>query len=181
MKNFLLLFFFLFGHCLSAQQIRLDGYIVTANGDTLRGRISVQDTYSQVEFEQINTKGFKVYSPENLKLFSITDSKTFAPQEIPDDSVARLVFGEMLVWASPMTLFKFGDAFFVKKESKVYLLDKKESKYDNTKDITDHGSEVHIITNKRYIGILNYLMLDCTIPKKYIDGARLEDGSLTKI
>jgi hypothetical protein len=182
MKNFFVILFCLFcSHGLVAQKIKSDGYIVMATGDTLRGIISVQDSYTQVEFEQVNTNGFKLYGPESLKLFSIDDYKTYVPQDIPDDSLTRKVFGEMLVWGSPMTLFKFGDAFFLTKDSKVHVLDQKVSKYNNANEENERDTEMHVITNKRYIGMLNYLMLDCDDTKKHINNVRLEDESLIKI
>jgi len=178
MKSFLpLVFVILCSFTLKAQKVVVEGYIITLQGDSLRGQIVEKPTFTEVEFKQASDSESRLYKPDDIKLFCIENLKTFAQMEIPlDSSTTQKVFGEMLVWGEPMTLFKFGNSFYVRKDSKVELLNKIESKYQREEFETQD-----INVNKRYVGILNYLMLDCSKMKSKVNNVQLAEKSLIKI
>ncbi|NOU58843.1 outer membrane beta-barrel protein [Marinifilum caeruleilacunae] len=119
------------------------GYIVTSNGDTIKGEIAYtlkSKNYKSCTFKQ--GESITKYSPAELKIYSIDGIRAFASGIVPDFFVETLIEGEI-------SLYKKDLVYYVQKNGgEIHILEQ----YLKDKEVKTE--------NKRWKGIMLFLVKD---------------------
>lgn len=150
------------------------GYVVKANRDSVVGQVryaasDVNETSCQ--FRANANSEIINYSPKDLGVYGWMDGKRFRSLFLKDkESIARWVFAEVLVQGR-ISLFRYDGDYYVKKDSLILLPEPQKAVVE-----TPRGAFMNI--DKRYVGILNSLMAECTVKA---DEARYEAKDIAKL
>lgn len=130
------------------------GYVITQNGDTLRGEIffrSVQDMCTLCTFKTENRT--LNYSASEIAGFRFIDGKYFVSKKIKDHTffLEFLVKGKVSVYFSTD---KYADHYYIEKDS-LGLAELPYKEYFKIK-----GNNEVLIKSKKHIGLLTYFMQD---------------------
>lgn len=159
---------------LSAQDYR-PGYVVKNDLDSVNGFVAYRSDSKnllQCVFRETKDGETKSYNPEQLKSFGFHGDKKFrsvtAPQE---EGPSKKVFAKQLVFGK-MSLYKIRKNFVVQVRDTLIFLPVPKSK--DIKNSEGYWSK----RDKRYVGVLNYLIKDCQLSA---DEASYTEGDLTNL
>jgi hypothetical protein len=123
-------------------------YIVKTNGDTLRGELRSATSFShEIRFRTSANDEFTVYSPDEVVSFSNKGFQRF--KSIQNPKSLRKEFSQVLV-EGPASLYKTATGFLVDKDQQIYLLEKKDTIFNNMSKI-----------DRKYIGMLTVILSNC--------------------
>lgn len=151
-------FMFLFPLAATAQLDFRPGYVVMTNGDTLRGLVSYRGgkkNSEAVAFRQSKKARPTVYDANQVMAYGIYNARAFESLELPPGvpDTGR-VFARVLA-KGYFDLYRYRDLFLLDANDSLILLPKPRNE-----PVGGPDSKV-IKRSKRYIGVLNYVMLDC--------------------
>ncbi|MDO1451472.1 outer membrane beta-barrel protein [Rhodocytophaga aerolata] len=157
-----------------------DGYIVTHNGDTLRGFVDNRTETKnarQVGFKSTLSGEVTKYDPTTINAYGLTGDKMYEAKTIPVDSTStQKAFVELLV-KGKISLYRFKNdgSLYIEKDAKPL-----QALYQTDIKVYRNGLP-YIQIRKNYIGTLQWYMSDCSQIQKKIDHAKLDYLSLMKI
>ncbi len=156
----------------------IPGYIVTQQGDTLRGFIDYQSSAkSAFDFRTSADGETKAYGTSDIVGFGIVDGKSFKVKELPFGSGRSTVFAEVLV-RGRANLYRYENNFFIEKDTVLRALTQ------STRDVANKPGEKqgqYQLVQKQYAGILNVLFLDCQGMSNDVMNVKLSERDLTRI
>jgi hypothetical protein len=173
MKNHFLLLFLFIPAVLNSQTFE-SGYFINVDNDTIYGMIQrPSDVFASGSFlykDLEDSSRIKEPDPRSIKsIFFDRDSSFYEGVHLGRD----FYFGKVLV-SGKSNLYKSvhpqsGNTFYILKDSSGYY--KLEQSIEETR--------THIRTNNKYIGLLSYLLRDCSaIERDEIERTRYEDKAL---
>jgi hypothetical protein len=139
-------------------------YIVKTNGDTLRGELRFENKITSGILFRSSQESFTRYTPDEVTSFLNNGVQRF--RSIRNPQTSQNQFSEILV-DGPATLSKSGDVFFVLKEDKVYLLEKKDTTWNGM-----------IKKDKKFIGVLSVILTGCESIRKKLPSRTFSSSSL---
>lgn len=179
MKKVLLIFFALLSFLpLRAQTDFRPGYVVTYANDTLRGLIDYREGQKKYEacfFKRSPEATVEKFTAGAIQGYRFVHDKFFASKNIKSHAdTFKTVFAEVIVHGE-VSLFRYNDDFYVSKDtSALYrLANEKQIGYSNGKRV--------MLESNRYIGVLNFLMSDCSAVKSGVQHAKLFERNLTEL
>jgi len=144
------------------------GYAVKSNGDSIVGLVRYSagsKIHSHCSFKSTKESEAVSFTPLELKAFGIAGDQRWVSIVLPTTDQKK-VFARILI-SGPLTLYRYGDIFVVKKDDWVEL------PYPNKEVIqTDDGPKSRV--DRRYVGLLNALVADCGLTAndyKYTEGS----------
>lgn len=157
-QSILILFFFLVAHATSGQIDFRPGYIVKNGNDTIRGYVAYRGdkkNYSDCAFREKAKGEVVTYSPEDIMAYGIDGEKSFRSMELPKDAPKQGKVFVRVISEGYADLYRHEKVFLLKKEGYVTTIPSpKNEPYGAPEDMV-------VKRTKRYVGILNYTMLDC--------------------
>lgn len=176
------LFFLLTALCTSnivlAQSDFRKGYIITLENDTINGLIDYRDgtkNFETCSFKKNENDEIVDYRPSKLNGYRFKDDKYFKPRRIENqDGYQEYAFLEVLISGS-VSLYKHKSTFFIEKgDSSFHKLE------TETIETFSNGEKKQRVS-KKYLGILSFLLSDCSELRKEIQSVGLSEGPLMKI
>lgn len=156
-----------------AQSDFRDGYIVTAEGDTVRGKVNyASGLYKECRFR--STERDETFTPSQLRGYGFHEDKIFvsrSPDPAKPDSV--LVFFEVIVRGT-VSLYRLEGAFFLEKGADFVRLT------NPTEKVKINGEEV-TRRSRRFAQIANMMVADCPETKKMVEKLGLNERNLTEL
>jgi len=177
MKNIIFLLFFIVSFLNSNAQSYFDeGYIVTLEGDTVRGLIYTGAVYNFCRFKKTesDTK-VSTYAPYEIKGFGIINDKCFVSKVITGKVNNKVEYFLECLITGPTSLYKTNNTYYIETADTIISLAVEQKIIER-----DHGGKSTMFM-KKYVGILRYLFMDCEDLSSKIDKIKLTDKSLTKI
>jgi len=155
----------------AAQENYQPGYIVTHTGDTVKGSVLMPRSglarYEYCTFR--NTQGtITTYQPADVLAYGLNRGSFY--EGVPD----RNQFMEVLV---------LGRLDLLAEAAKIFLRDttgKLHELINTTKHVERNGSP-YLYEQKEYVGVMRWLMSDCSQVKGRIDNVNLSAPALTKL
>ena len=148
----------------NAQDDFREGYIISLNGDTLRGWVinpPVKSRVTACEFRSDITGPSALYEPVSIAAFGIYgDDRLFESFILPGVKDGRKVFAEVL-FRGRADLLWFDEFFYVRKDTLTERIDKASTRQSS------HADTRYVHTHKTYIGTLNRYMSDCLPSRLY--------------
>jgi opacity protein-like surface antigen len=124
------------------------GFIITLDGDTLRGLVRDRsDLSEQVLFKAEAASNFTSYTPDDIAAFAIEDEYFYEVKSVNKKKIFLLTLVK-----GTLSLYQLRERlYYIEKENgTLYPLEKKDTIIDNK-----------FREDKRYIGVLQYLMPNC--------------------
>ncbi len=154
-KQIVILGFLFTAKLVNAQTDYRDGYVITLNNDTLKGKIDYRGDLTMGEICRFKTDtGEEIkYSPNDIAAYRINDSKYFVSKEFN----GKKVFLEFLIEGKINIYYhrdNKGDHYFLKKEDTKIV----EIPYENGIKYKDNVPYMYEST--KHIGLLNYFFQD---------------------
>lgn len=159
---------------IEAQSDFRDGFIISLQGDTVRGRISYGGhIYERCYFK--TTSGEETtYAPAEIMAYGFTGDRYFESREITIDKQKQTVFLEVLI-RGKASLYTYKHYFFIQKGD-----DFQELKNEVTEVVKD--GVLQRKNSNHHIGILSYMLIpDCPEIKERIQRTQLTEKGLTSI
>ncbi|MEZ4885094.1 MAG: porin family protein [Chitinophagales bacterium] len=174
-KTGYLLCFFALMFCLSIS-LKAQNYadmVVSYSNDTLRGsvKMTVEDG-SEILFKSDKKNDFLIYTPYDIQLIRLENRTLFKSKTLPtkDGEEAKKVFASYLV-EGKISLYRIGKEFYVEKaEDGMILLENNEIFVSQNK----------YRKNNKHIGVLQYLMSDCSEMSSKLDNVDLKYEDMMK-
>jgi hypothetical protein len=172
-SRLLFLFIFCFAFKLHAQDFR-PGYIIKNNLDSVSGYVayrSVTKNVNKCEFKTTKKAKSSTFSAADLKGFGFVNDKKFESITIPEyGGITGPVFGQVVVRGS-LNLYRVGQFYVTGKNDLIVLPLPKDKNVNN--------AEGQFYKNdKRYVGLLNYLINDCGLSADETSYTEQELGNL---
>ena len=159
---------------LSAQDFR-PGYIVKNGGDTVKGFAAYQSGKKSIEgcaFRETRKGATSTYAATDIQGYGIFGDRLYKSIELPIDSVKnRKVFAKILVQGN-LTLYQYREFYLLGRNDTLTVLPKPKEERVGT------GQDPKMKRDNKYIGILNYMMLDCQMNA---NKASFSEGSLSEV
>ncbi|MBL7865121.1 MAG: hypothetical protein JNK10_09610 [Cyclobacteriaceae bacterium] len=152
----------------------LPGYVVQQSGDTVRGLLrfdSESRNASPCYFKQTEDAQPQTYTPGQITSFRFTNDAYFISRSIGRSAD---VFLEVVI-RSHMTLYKFGDIFFLEKADSAFF-----ELSDDTEVLMVEGQNVRK-KSRNYVRLLNLLMADCLEATRKIPTIPFREKPLIKL
>lgn len=151
------------------------GYIIKNETDTIKGFVAYKSgkkSIASCTFKQARKASSSIYTASDITGYGIFGDRLYQSIELPNDSIKnRKVFAKILVQGN-LTLYQYIELFLVERNDTLTVLPKpKEEQVGPQNDLK-------IKRDSKYIGILNYMMLDCHMNA---DKASFAEGSLSKV
>ena len=154
-----------------------EGFVIKQEGDTLWGYVNLaKKTVCHYKLQK-RDKNHIAYQPGEIKGFGLTEGRYYESRPIKDEKSEKemVVFMECLVKGSA-SLYTYKGRFFSEKA------DTAQYELTITKDkATSDESGNKYFENKRYIGMLSYLLRDCSGLSQSIQRVRLSTKDLTSL
>ena len=153
------------------------GFIVKTNGDTVKGFVAYRSDKKNLQnclFKQLKKGKAQSFTAVDLRAYGLTGGKTYEAIILPVDYAnpkRDRVFVKLLV-QGPLNLYQYGEYFFLKKIDSLFVLPRPKSQAYGS------AETLKLKTDKKYVGTLNYLMLDC---KMNANMAHYTESDLTKV
>jgi hypothetical protein len=184
---FILLIFLLLP--VSAQNDYKPGYVLTNDGDTIKGFINLKLNYQNgknCEFKENMQDVAKNYSPADIKAYRIENSKYYVAKDVSVDSIKNRVFLEYLVdGIVDLYFLNNGDVnlYFIEKDNRLVMLTNNELKVMavRPKDKVFPIEVENRINSNRYKGVLKVLFQDSPETLKKIDNTSFDYKPLINI
>lgn len=164
-------------YAIHAQTDYRKGYIVTQPGDTISGLINYREgpgSFRFCDFKSAKEVKATRYYPADLKGYRFENDRSFEARLVEvDEGVTENVFLEALVKGTA-SLYKARDVYFIEKGEAFHRL-------TNEKSIVRVEGQDMLKNSNRYIGLLIYLLGDCSTLKKRIEETELREKSLTRL
>ncbi len=150
-----------------AQQEAEKGTIITGANDSIQGYIisrTNMDLTAEVKFKKnINDTEIITYDAFQVKSFEFENGRRFDAFKISVSNESRMMFLILVVGGKQMNLYELQTTYlksryFIKKADNP-ILELKRSKKTIEKD-----GRKYAVTDREYVGILNYLLSDCITP-----------------
>lgn len=150
-----LLVLFIFSSVMSQGGYK-SGYIVNTKNDTIAGLIKNRALAKEfISFKKPGERQVN-YFPVQVKEYFMEDGRHFIAREVPvPGELPKYVFVEALV-EGKLSIYAYGDKIMAVKDG-IEELQVLEGYH--REELTKGGSQV--VGNKRYIGVLKWLMNDC--------------------
>lgn len=149
------------------------GYYITNENDSISGLIDYRAAKSSNEscvYRESNSNQTVNYSPEQILAYGFIDGKRFVSKELPKSLGSKQIFMEQLVDGSA-SLYRYGNNFYIQLDSLIFLPPKE------TREFVVGGSTM-LKTVKPYVGMLNYLLADCSLSANFTDYAEKDLANL---
>ena len=181
MRHLTIIVFFSFIVLTGFAQKYIPGYVLTLDGDTIKGDLLEQGdirAHKKCIIHKNNNKD-QTFLPKEIIEYKYNDGRYYISKEILLDSVSTTVFLRFLVkgavnlyyYSHP---FKKQDLYYVEKDGVLHKLE------NNEKNIIIDGVSYKRY-DKKYIGILKYLYNDAPEITKDIDKLSYFPSSMVKI
>lgn len=157
-----------------------EGYIISLDGDTVRGMIDFQtdiQNSKECKFRESENSQVRKYLPFDISGYRfLNEKKYYVPKNIELEGVQQHVFLEYLV-DGRMKLYYHNDGtqlyyLFEKESGEMNILTKREDRVD---------SKRKIIPDNRYIGIIKYTFRDHPAITAEADKIRFDHKSMIRI
>ena len=156
------------------------GVIITTEGDSVRGFMNYH--HSPSSFERLEFQGMdgtrSTYLPGQINGYKLASGALFLTKTIEGNEV----FVDVLL-GGEVSLFKYKENFAIEKDGQTYLLintikevEISSPSVDNPNRVTRGYKEM-----KEYVGVLIYLLQDCSSSDVRPSNAVLRQGSLVKL
>lgn len=159
----------------------LPGYIVTIEGDTLRGFIGMPThipNYDSCHFKTQHESHHTTYSPAKLKAYHIDGQNVMASRTIQIMEKPQEVFLEILA-DGKVTLFVYRRSAL-----EYFFVEKMGSNFQRLTNETLHvvqGSADFYRKGKKFTQDLTLLLSDCNTISSQVDHVQFQEKSLTKL
>ncbi|HEY5824472.1 MAG TPA: hypothetical protein VIT44_08910 [Cyclobacteriaceae bacterium] len=159
---------------LSAQDFR-PGYIIKNNGDSISGLVSYRLGKKNTEscsFKSAEKSDPILFTAGDLLRYGFIGDRSYESIIIKQNGKAtNPVFAKVLA-RGPITLYRLGEIFVLKKNDSLVVLPTPEDK------LVKVGNEEKVQRDKRYVRILNSAMGDCAVNANEVSYA---EGPLQKV
>ncbi len=166
-KRSLLAGLMLLGCCLlsvslAAQDYRR-GYIIKNNNDSIRGlvRYKAGNNEFRCDFKQSKTSDRASFTPGELLGYGFVDGRRYVSVTLPGPTDANQKVFVRVLSEGPLTLYRYGKTFFVKKDELTELPVPQGKIVEHQETGGNRLPKFYEIKDKRYISILNVMMFDC--------------------
>ena len=142
---------------LRAQDYR-PGYLITNTGDSLSGFISYNagnKNLARCSFKKTKKSGVTRYTAAELREYGFFGDRQYVSLVLPNKTLEGKVFVRVLA-KGPIRLYRYGNQFFVQKDSVLTLPIPEKIQVE-----TEKGNMLR--DDKRYVGVMNSLLLDCSL------------------
>ncbi len=175
----LLLFTLCFFQNIHSQRDFRKGYIITNKKDTLPGLIDYRESYKKFtlcDFKPSKNSDIVTYFPNQIQGYGFQNGAYFESKGMPTvNNTIEKVFIEVLV-RGKATLYKLKGTFFLRKNDSIL------HKLDNKRQAVISANGKKTTKNaKRYIGVLKYLLADCSSVKGKVERTLYGEKSLTRL
>lgn len=165
----------LFPALLFAQKDFRPGYIIKNSTDTIRGFVAYQSGKNSNEgcaFRETRKGATSNYTANNVQGYGIFRDRLYQAIALPNDSIKnRKVFAKILVQGQ-LTLYQFNEFFLLGRNDTLTVLPRPKDEQVGPQN------DLKVKRDSKYIGILNYMMLDCQMNA---NTASFAEGSLSKV
>ncbi len=177
---FRIILFTLFVFCffnISAQTDFREGFIITNQGDTVRGYLNYKESnrnFDFCEFRSSLSDRTTIYEPTDIKAYKFAGDKLLESSiiNLPNQN-SQWVFLEVII-SGRLNLYKYKGEFFVKGDDNTL-----RHLQNEVREIVVNGTK-RLQPSRKYIGMLIYLMRDCDlISQSQIEGTGLTERDLT--
>jgi hypothetical protein len=176
MRQILLLITIFFNLNLFSQDNYRSGYVITLEGDTIRGLILYTENlsrYSTCSFKTPSRESFE-YTPEQVMGYGILNDRTYLTRRIPLDSIPKTSFVEVLAQGQ-LSLLKHGNSsYYLEDNTQIFSL-------KNTSQEIHVDGKRFIKNNFEYKGVLSWKMSECALARNMINKINFTEKSLTRI
>ncbi len=155
-----------------AQSNFKSGYVVTLQLDTIRGMIKEQDPYFGFDkciFKKNGDDVEQLFNPGDIKAFRFDNDRYYVTYQINE----KAVFIEEVLSGS-ISLYKYEEQYWIRVGNDFKLL-------ENSIEIVESNGTRRKREKKEYVGILNYILSDCTTLSNQILNTKLLERSLTDL
>jgi hypothetical protein len=160
----------------TAQKVDLrEGYVVI-KGDTIKGWLEYKGNRGSAQgcmFRRTKAESGRDYMASEVSAYGFKGGRYYESIKAPN--VLGPVFGRVLTKGA-IDLYRFEETFYVVKDDSVVNLPIPVTKAVVVR--TDLGKETMASTDKKYVGILTYMMLDCVTST---ENATYSESSITRI
>lgn len=160
---------------LLAQRDFRPGYIVKNKKDTVKGFVAYQSGKKSIQgcvFRETRKGATSTYAAADIQGYGIFGDRLYQSIELPKDTIKnRKVFAKVLVQGY-LTLFQYSEFFLLERNDTLTLLPKPKDEQVGPQN------DLKVKRDSKYIGILNYMMLDCQMNA---NTASFAEGSLSKV
>lgn len=166
---------------IQAQTNFLPGYIITNEGDTLKGLIDYRSdarNAHKCEFKKNSEAPLQEFLPFSIQGYRFNDGKYYVPREVTLDGQPTPLFLEYLV-DGIADLYFYGDG-----TSYHYFMEKTDGKLfelSNEKKEINVDGKIYLKDSKLYIGALKYAFADAKQLFPQINTVKLDHQSLINI
>jgi len=145
------------------------GFIITIEGDTIRGQVHYRSNSKNYESSIFKEEqGEKEYYPNQILGFGFTNDKFFSSQIIKGSFVEVLVVGEI-------SLYKSRAKFHIKKDTSFFNLESITEK-------VEIDGKIGTREKSKWRGIISYLISDCLENSNSLTSSiKLDEKSLTRL
>lgn len=171
----------------NAQSDFRPGFVVTLEGDTIRGYVDNRvgsKAFGTCTFRESERAASVTHNAGQIRGYGIEDGKCYESRVVAGDSDGELVFVELII-TGYSSLYKYGGIYLIQKDtSRMYELrnGSRETRYgENAYGEEMERREARVIVTNEYLGILNALMFDCVDLRPAIQHATLNENSLTRL
>jgi hypothetical protein len=152
------------------------GYIIKNDNDSISGFIRYKAGRSNdlCDFKQSKRSGHTSFSPLELLAYGFADGRRYISLILPGAEAKKEKVFVRVLSEGPLTLYRYGKSFFVKKDE-LTELPVPEGKIIDPVEIGGNKMEK---MDKRYVSILNLLIFDCQMKA---DDASYSEADVTRI
>ncbi|MDF9801231.1 opacity protein-like surface antigen [Catalinimonas alkaloidigena] len=148
-----------------------EGFYINLDNDTIHGKIrALNDLSEELHFRKESQKRFKVFAPTEIKEFGFKSGGHYVSKNIASSEKKNVNLFLSRLFTGQVTLYQYDDIFYVQKENEELIL------LEQNNTVID---EKYVREDKRYLGILRLLTLDCESVQKLIERVDFNADDLT--
>lgn len=163
-----LMFLLILPQFLCAQSEMLPGWVITAQGDTLAGKVGYKGTktkVSSVVYQSIFGNEQREFSPTEARAFGFAGGDRFYSLRLPTEANPQ-VFAWALIKARA-SAYQYGDQFFAEGDNMTLFLLNITSRIEKIQGL--HRQ----VYSTQHLGLLKVMFQDCEIDEKYYDAIKI--------
>ena len=163
------------------------GYIITNKDETIYGLIKLKSNYQNsksCDFKEREDQDSRIFSPDDIKMYRIENSKYYVSKEVTVDSITKKVFLEYLL-DGIIDLYYQKDVvdeyYFIEKDNVLTPLTNREITFLKVGDWLHENNKIYTRNSNIYKGILGYLFQDSPSTMKKISSTHFAYAPLIDI